>query len=303
MRYLVTGGAGFIGSNLAERLVEEGHEVIVLDKLTTGSLDNLESVKSKIDFIKSPVLDVLAKKEINNLDGIFHFGIPSSSPMYRQNPYLVGETINEFIAILELAKREGCKLVYASSSSLYNGNPTPYREDMPILVKDLYTEARYATERLVQLYYNWHKVRSIGLRFFSAYGPHEEAKKKFANLVTQFLWALKRNAKPIIYGDGEQTRDFTYVKDIVEGAVLAMMSPTKHGIFNLGSGNHYTLNEMVKILGKILGRDIKCEYTPNPLVGYVYATLADTSKAEKVLGFKARYTLEMGIKEIIEYYK
>jgi len=302
-KYLVTGGAGFIGSNLVERLVADGHKVIVLDKLSSGSLDNLRNVKEKISFIKSPVQEVLGKKEIKDLAGIFHFGIPSSSPMYKQNPYLVGEAINEFISILELAKREKCKLVYASSSSLYNGNPTPYREDMPIFVKDLYTEARYATERMVKLYHDWYKVNSIGLRFFSAYGPHEEAKKNFANLITQFLWAVKKGENPVIYGDGNQTRDFTYVKDIVEGAALAMDSSLEHDIFNLGSGDHYTLNEMVSVLGKSLGKKIKCNYVANNLLGYVYETEADTSKAEKILGFKAKYTLEMGIKEIIEYYK
>ncbi len=303
LKYLVTGGAGFIGSNLVERLVKEGKDVLVVDNLSTGSLDNLGPFRNKIDFIEAPVLEVLSKKQIKDLAGIYHFGIPSSSPLYRQNPYLVGEAINEFIAVLELAKREKCKLVYASSSSLYNGNPTPYREDMPILVKDLYTEARYATERMVKLYHDWHKVESIGLRFFSAYGPHEEAKKNFANLVTQFLWAAKKGESPVIYGDGNQTRDFTYVKDIVEGAVLAMNSTIKHDIFNLGSGNHYTINEMVELLGKILGKKIKCEHVPNPLIGYVYETKADTSKAEKILGFKAKHTLEMGIREIIKYYK
>jgi len=302
MKYLVTGGAGFIGSNMTERLVAEGHNVIVLDNLSTGNLRNLKAVKNKIKFIKSPVADIFKYKNINNLNGIYHYGIPSSTPLYRENPRLVGEAINEFNTVLELAKKEKCKFVYASSSSIYNGNQTPFTEDMPVLVKDLYTEARYAMERLAKLYFDWHRVKSIGVRFFSVYGPHEEAKKNFANLVTQFLWAAKKGEKPVIYGDGTQTRDFTYVKDIIEGCILAMNSEIENDIFNIGAGFQYTLNEMVKMLAKALDKDIKCKYVPNPIQGYVFETWADTKKAQKALGFKPQYPFEKGLKETIEYY-
>jgi len=303
LKYLVTGGAGFIGSNLTERLVSEGHEVIVVDNLSTGSLKNLRAVKDKIKFIKFPVAKILKSKAIKDLDGIYHYGIPSSTPLYRENPYFVGEAINEFIAILELAKREKCKIVYASSSSVYNGNPTPFVETMPVLVKDLYTEARYAMERLAKLYYNWYKVNVISIRFFSVYGPHEEAKKNYANLVTQFLWLAKKGQKPVIYGDGNQTRDFTFVKDIIEGCVLAMNSKVENDVFNIGAGFQYTINDMVKMLEKALNKKIECRYAPNPLQGYVYETWADTSKAQKVLGFKPQYPFEKGLEEIIQYYK
>lgn len=302
MKYLITGGAGFIGSNMAERLVGEGHQVVVVDNLSTGSLENLRAVKNKIKFIKSPAARILKNKAIKDLNGIFHYGIPSSTPLYRDNPYLVGEAINEFITILELAKREKCKLVFASSSSVYNGNPTPFTETMPVLVKDLYTEARYAMERLAKLYFDWYGVNVIGIRFFSVYGPHEEAKKNYANLATQFLWVAQKGQKPVIYGDGNQTRDFTFVKDIIEGCALAMNSKVENDVFNIGAGFQYTINDMVKMLEKALGRKIECQYVPNPLVGYVYETWADTSKAQKVLGFKPQYPFEKGLKEIIEYY-
>jgi len=302
MKYLVTGGAGFIGSNMVERLVCEGHDVIVIDNLSTGSLENLRAVEKKIKFIKAPVNDVLKKEEISDLDGIYHYGIPSSTPLYREDPYLVGEAINGFIAILELAKREKCKLVYASSSSVYNGNPTPFVETMPVLVKDLYTEARHTMERLAKLYYDWYKVKAIGIRFFSVYGPHEESKKNYANLVTQFLWLAKKGEKPVIYGDGNQTRDFTYVKDIIEGCVLAMNSDVEHDVFNIGAGFQYTINDMVKMLEDALDMEIECQYAPNPLQGYVYKTWANTGKAQEILGFKPQYPFEKGLKEIIEYY-
>jgi len=177
MKYLITGGAGFIGSNLAEELVSQNHQVIIVDNLTTGSLNNIAKIKDKITFIQANAADVLTLEQLSGINGIYHLGIPSTTLLYRNNPMLVGKAINEFIAILELAKKEKCKVVYASSSSLYNGNKPPFREDMPVLVKDFYTEARYLMERLAQLYYDFYEVQSIGFRFFSVYGPHEEAKK------------------------------------------------------------------------------------------------------------------------------
>jgi len=166
MKYLITGGAGFIGSNLAEELVRQNHQIIIIDNLTTGSLNNLAQIKDKITFIKANAADVLTLEQIHNLDGIYHLGIPSTTLLYRNNPLLVGIAINEFITILELAKREKCKVVYASSSSLYNGNKPPFYENMPVFVKDFYTEARYLMERLACLYYDFYEVQSIGFRFF-----------------------------------------------------------------------------------------------------------------------------------------
>ncbi len=300
MKYLIIGGAGFIGSNLTERLTAEGHKITVLDNLSTGSLDNLFAVKNEIKFIKAPAMNVLDVQGLNDLDGILHLGIPSTTVLYRDNHLLVGEAINEFIKVLELAKRENCRLIYASSSSVYNGNKPPFKEDMPVPVKDFYAEARYLMERLANLYYDFYKTQSIGLRFFSVYGPHEEAKKGFANLASQFLWEMKERKQPLLFGDGEQTRDFTYVDDIVEGFILSLNSNIEYDIFNLGKGECYSLNELVSILNEILGTDIKPIYVKNSLKNYVYETLADTRKARQELGFEAKISLEEGIKKLIK---
>ena len=302
MKYLVTGGAGFIGSNLVKDLVEAGHEVIVVDNLSTGSLDNLKkaSPSEKINFLEAPIIKVLELEELKGLDGIFHLGIPSSTPLYRDNPLLVGSAISEFINILELAKRENCKLVYASSSSVYNGNQAPFKEDMPVLIKDFYTEARYLMERLSELYHDFYGVKSIGLRLFSVYGPNEEAKKNFANLVSQFFWALKDGEAPVIYGDGSQTRDFLYVADAVKGFVMGMNSPIEFDILNLGTGKSYSLNQLVTFLNDSLGTKIEAVYKENPLKNYVENTLADTGKAKEKLGWSAEISLEEGIKKLLE---
>lgn len=299
MKYLVTGGAGFIGSNLVEDLVKDGHNIIVIDNLSTGSLDNLSSVRDKIKFIKTSCSEALKFKELEGIDGIYHYGIPSTTQLYRNDRSLVGKAVSEFIEILELAKRENCKVVYASSSSVYNGNTPPFKEDMPVMIKDFYTEARYLMERMARLYNDFYNVKSVGFRFFSVYGPHEEAKKNFANLVSQFIWDIKKGKSPLIYGDGTQTRDFTYVDDINNGFKLGMKSNIACDIFNLGTGECYNLNELVDIINKILGTDVKPVYKENPLINYVQETLADTSKAEKRLGFKAEISLREGIKKLL----
>ncbi|MCK5044443.1 NAD-dependent epimerase/dehydratase family protein [Candidatus Parcubacteria bacterium] len=299
MKYLVIGGAGFIGSNLAENLVKEGHEVIVVDNLSTGSLDNLASIKDKVKFIEAPAMDVLELPELKNLDGIFHLGMPSTTLLYRENKLLIGEAVNEFIKVLELAKRENCRLIYASSSSVYNGNKPPFKEDMPVFIKDFYTEARYLMERLAKLYYDFYQVKSIGLRFFSVYGPHEEAKKDFANLISQFLWEIRAGNQPLLFGDGEQTRDFTWVGDIIDGFMLSMNSDIEYDVFNLGKGECYSLNELVSLLNKILGTNISSTYVKNTFKNYVYETLADTDKAKQGIGFEAKISLKQGIRKLI----
>ncbi|ABK14846.1 NAD-dependent epimerase/dehydratase family protein [Methanothrix thermoacetophila] len=297
MTALVTGGAGFIGSNLVEELVRSGEDVIVLDNLQTGSLRNLEGLDVEIVTMSCndiPRLDV-------NADRIFHLGIPSSSPMYRDNPFLVGEALNGFVAVMELARRCDARVVYASTSSLYNGLEPPHREDMEIKVTDYYTEARFAMERIAELYRKLFGVSSLGMRFFSVYGPKEESKGRYANMVTQFLWGMMRKETPVIYGDGSQTRDFIYVRDVVRALILAMDSDY-NGVLNIGTGRAHSFNDVIHILGRRLGVEVRPRYVENPIKNYVQHTLADISKAEICLGFRAAYSLEDGINEIIQYY-
>jgi len=300
MEFLVTGGAGFIGSNLVERLVTEGHAVTVLDNLHTGSEQNISSVRDKIKFINGNAGKI---SELNQkFDGIFHNGIYSSSPMYRENLHLVGQIIDEFISILEYARRNNSKVVFASSSSVYSGLTPPHRENMPIKVTDFYTEARLPLERLGELYHSLYGVSVIGLRYFSVYGPHEESKGKYANLITQFLWSLKKGQPPVIFGDGNQKRDFTYVDDIVDANLLSMNSKIGFDVFNAGTGSTYTINQMYSILSKKMGASMEPKYVQNPIKNYVQYTQADTNKAEKILGFKAKLDLSSGIDRLLEYY-
>ncbi len=298
--FIVTGGAGFIGSRLVKRLLKKGCEVIVIDNFHTGSISNLDEVLDEIKMVEGRSRKILELK--NEVNGVFHLGIYSSSPMYRINPSLVSEVVEDAIAVLEYCKKARCHLVYASTSSLYNGNPLPYREDMPVFVTDYYTEARYYLERLSELYRNMHGVRSTGLRLFSVYGENEIPKGKYANMVSQFIWHMLKGEVPVIYGDGSQTRDFIYVEDVVN-AFLVSMHSEEDGIFNVGTGIETSFNQLFNMIKDVLGPELEPKYVPCPIKNYVYRTKADTTKAETRLGFKARTSLEDGIRKLVSYYK
>jgi len=296
MNVVVTGGAGFIGSNLVSGLIKE-HAVTVLDNLHTGSDDNLKDVRSEITFINDSSGNIGNRLSNSDIDTIFHLGIPSSSPMYKENPMLVGSAINDAISVFEFAKKTGAKVVFASSSSLYNGLPTPNREDMDVMVADYYAEARLGIERIAELYHQLYGIDVVGLRFFSVYGPHERAKGIYANIVSQFLWEMQDGRTPVIYGDGEQTRDFTFVGDVVRACILAMEKDVS-GVFNVGTGVSHSFNDVVVTLNGVLGTDIEPQHIDNPVENYVAHTLADLTKVKAALGFRSEYSLEDGIREI-----
>ena len=170
---------------------------------------------------------------------------------------------------------------------------------MPIFVKDYYAEARYYMERLAALHYQWHHTKSIGLRLFSVYGPKEKAKGEYANLVSQFLWWMQKGESPVLYGDGEQRRDFIYVDDVLNGFLLAFNADINYALLNVGTGVSYSLNELVDILNDVLKTDISPVYTENVIKGYVHETLADTAKAKEVLGFESSISLKEGIQLLV----
>jgi len=299
MKILVTGALGFIGSNITERLVKEGHEVVALDNMHTGSDANIAAVKGRIRVIKADA--GAAGKMGERFDAILHNGVYSSSPMYRKEPEITARAMADWISILEYVRKHECRLVFASSCSVYNGNKLPFKEDMPIRVTDFYTEVRYGMERLADLYNQFYGIKTTGLRYFSVYGPHEQAKKTYANVITQFLWAMRKGERPVILGDGKQTRDFVYVEDVVEANLLALKAG-RHGIFNVGTGKAATFNEVLALLNRELGTSVEPAYEKNGIKNYVAATLADTSKAKKELGFTARVGLEDGIRRLVGHY-
>ncbi|MDE1828394.1 MAG: NAD-dependent epimerase/dehydratase family protein [Candidatus Micrarchaeota archaeon] len=298
LNVVVTGGAGFIGSNLAERLSKENN-VTIIDTLHSGSLENLEAIKDKVTFIKARAGEI--EKFAKAPDLIFHLGMYSSTPMYREDNMRVAEVVEDSVRLFRYAADKKVKVVFASSSSIYNGHKMPYREESFPFVTDFYTEARYFAERIAELYHNMEGLDAIGLRLFAVYGPHERAKKTFANLVSQFMWSLLEDKPPIVYGDGTQTRDFTYVDDIVDAFLLATRQ-SGYDVFNAGTSKNYTMNELVSKLNAAMGKNIAPKYIETPIKNYVTGTLADTTKSERVLGFKAKVTLDEGIERLLGYY-
>lgn len=305
---LVTGGAGFIGSNIVEELVDKGVETVVLDDLFLGSEDNLSEVRDEIKFIEGSVLDEEAVREaIEGCDTVFHQAARSSSPMHQENPH-EGARVNVegFVNTAEIAIEEGVeKIVYASTSSMYGSVEPPHQEDMGEVPTNRYTASKMSRERYAEVYSYNDRIQTTGLRYFSVYGPHERSKGKYANIVTQFLWKMMDGERPVIWGDGSQTRDFTFVKDVVKANMLAAdrRDEIDGRYFNIGTGRDVSFNQVVEKLNEILGTDIEPEHVENPREKYVETTKADISSAREDLGYEPEYSFEEGLERTVEYYR
>jgi UDP-glucose 4-epimerase len=300
-RFIVTGGAGFIGSNLVQRLLAMGDEVAVVDNLHTGNEKNLLFANGAKGF---ELIDASCEKMLpidGKIDGIYHLGIYSSSPMYKEHPELMAAAGAGFVNIMELARKHSCKVVFASTSSLYNGQLPPHCEDMEVLPLDFYTEVRLFMERLSYVYSSMYGIESAGMRFFSVYGPHEEAKGKYANLVSQFIWSIAKDEAPVVFGDGLQSRDFTYVSDIVDACMIAMENKGLTGPVNAGTGKIANMLETIALINAAMGKNIAPKLVPNTIKNYVAHTQADISKISK-FGYSPKVDLKSGIKKCVEYY-
>jgi UDP-glucose 4-epimerase len=301
MKFLVTGGAGFVGSNIVLRLIEDGYEVVALDDLSLGRLPE----DRKVAFVRGDVRDKEKLDSIcKDVDSVFHDAAWSSSPMFSPDPR-EGVDINilGFMNIAEAARKYDFPVVYASTSSLYSRSSPPHREDQPVSPNSFYELSFYGREAVAKLYSNLYGLKLIGLRYFSVYGPGEEHKGKFANNITQFLLDFMSGRSPIIYGDGTQTRDFTFVEDVVEANMLAMKSGLKGEVINVGTGVSTSFNDMLAILKRQLKINMMPNYVPNPVKNYVMHTKADTTKAQRLLNFYAKVSLVEGIRRTVEYHK
>lgn len=299
---IISGAAGFIGSNLVSR-ASSSSSVIAVDNLHTGNTGNLKTLieAKKVSFREMDSSSISSIKE--KVDAVFHLGFYSASPMYRNDPFLVSEVVKGMISVLEYARKNDSKVVFSSTSSIYNGIKPPHREDIIPGVTDFYTEARIAAERVSELYVKLYGLSVSAMRFFSVYGEHEEYKKTYANLVTQFYWDMLKGQNPVIYGDGEQRRDFVYVGDVVEALLLAHDRNRGYNVYNVGYGTNYSLNEMVLKLNAAMGTSIQPKYVEMPVKNYVMETLADIRKSKDKLGFQARVNLDEGISKLILYYR
>jgi UDP-glucose 4-epimerase len=301
MKILVTGGAGFIGSNIANTLSRDKNAtVIAFDDLSLGRPTNL---LRDVKFVKGSIMDFELTLEVGRgCDYIFHSAAKSSSPMFKDDPRN-GVDINAlgFMNVVESAKRNHVKkVIFASSSSLYNGLPIPFKESDIITPKTFYEASFYCREILAKTYYYQNGLNLVGLRYFSVYGPHEEHKGKFANNISQFLWSMTNGQSPVIYGDGTQTRDFTFVDDVVQANILALQSEEmEFGIYNIGTGIETSFSRLVEIINRHLGTNIQATYVDNPIKNYVQKTKAEITLAKMELGYEPKFGLDDGISVLI----
>jgi len=291
---LVTGGAGFIGSNLALELEKQGYNVIVTDNLLTGTKDNLKDFKGKILNI-----DVSKPFEIKEeLDIIFHQAA-ITDPRFKDDDEMLRANLEGFKNIIQLAKKNNAKLIYASTANLYGNGKTPMNEEQEKELITTYGKSKLEMDNIAtQLKDTMHIV---GLRYFNVFGERESYKGRAASMIYHLSKEMKENKKPRIFKHGEQKRDHIYVKDVIEATIKA--KEAKSGIYNIGTGIATSFNELINILNEVLNKNLDPEYFDNPYNPKTYQanTQADISLAEQHLKWKARYPLKQGIKEYMQW--
>ena len=302
-KILVTGGAGFIGSNFCN-LNKDRYEITALDNLFLGDERNLDA---DITFIKGDAGKMEDLDKAGPVDYVVHLAGTSSAPMFMGDGLVEGylNSVRSFLTALEWARKNGAKkFLYASTSSLYGNNPLPLTEDQHVTPLNHYAVTKEMYEHAGACYNKvYPEMDIIGFRFMSVYGPNEEAKGIYANLVSQFCWDYARGKEPVIYGDGSQTRDFTNVRDVVAALTLAIETNKKLGaeVFNIGTGRAVSLNEICEALETAFDNGVKARHIENPVKeGYVRGQWADISKIRETLGYEPTVKLEDGIKEQVE---
>ncbi|WP_435064859.1 NAD-dependent epimerase/dehydratase family protein [Halobaculum sp. EA56] len=299
-RVLVTGGAGFIGSNLANHLADD-NDVIALDNEYLGTPSNLTD---DVEYVNGDVLD---DDLPTNVDVVFHLAALSSRQMLEENPRQGARVnIEGFVNVVEQAHDDGCDtVVYASTSSAYGSRTEPSPEDMDLEASTGYDASMLGRERYAEYYSDFYDdLTCAGMRFFSVYqgyGGNEEHKGEYANTVSQFADTIAHGESPVLWGDGSQTRDFTHVNDIVNGLVTAADHELT-GVYNLGTGDPYSFNEMVGLINDVLGTDVEPVYEPIPLENYVHDTCADISKIRAATGWEPEISFEEGIRRVCAPY-
>jgi len=297
MKFVVTGGAGFIGSHLAKYLVKNNHKVVILDNLVRGSLTNMGEIKNEIEFHK---VDISNFDEIDSVidkpDGIFHQAALASIPQSFKEPERYHE-VNTLGSenIFKLGKKHGVKVVFASTSSVY-GDQThfPVSEDADTHPLNPYGQSKLDAEKIASKYAaEDHQI--IGLRYFNVFGIGQNP--AYAGVIPKFIERLSQHKPPIIEGDGTQIRGFTYVDDVIQANMLAFQSNTNHAFINIASEKMTTINELAEIMIKLSGLDVKPIYD-KPRKGDIKKSNADISKAKKLLRWTPNITLEEGLKKI-----
>lgn len=305
--YLVTGGAGFIGSNIVEELLAQGASVRVIDNFATGKRGNIEPFRARIDFREVDICDLESLKgTVRGADFVLHQAaipsVPKSviDPITSHNADLTGT-----LHVLWAAKEAGVKrVVYAASSSAYGDSPQlPKREDMPPKPISPYGLMKYVGEEYCRLFTQLYGLETVSLRYFNVFGPRQDPSSQYSGVLSRFITAMLSGQRPVIFGDGEQSRDFTYVSNVVQGNLLACHAPGVAGkVYNLACGRRIDLNHVVRLLNGILGTDLQPIYEA-PRVGDIKHSLAGISRAAADLGFSPAVHFEEGLQMTVNWYR
>jgi nucleoside-diphosphate-sugar epimerase len=302
--YLVTGGAGFIGSHLAEELVRRGHRVRVVDNLITGKRRNLDHIRG-VEFLEGDLaaLDV-ARRAVDGVEYVLHQAAIPSVPRSVKDPLASNQAnVTATLNVLLAARDAGVKrLVYAGSSSVYGDTPTlPKREDMPTKPLSPYALQKLAAEQYCQLFTRLYGFETVTTRYFNVFGPRQDPGSPYSGVISLFSTAILAGRQPVIYGDGGQTRDFTYVANVVDGVLRACEAPKAAGeVINVAMGGRISLNELLRVLDKICGTRTEAIYK-EPRAGDVRDSQADISKAEALLGYRPIVQFEEGLTRTLDW--
>jgi len=306
MRYLVTGGAGFIGSNTVDELVRRGHDVVALDDLSTGKAENLAQAKTKIKLIQESIMNLDAVREAcRNVDCVIHLAAQTSVPRSVKDPIETNLiNVNGTLNILVAARDAKVKrVVFASSCAVYGKTSVlPIREGAALSPISPYGLSKQIGEAYGRVFQELYGLEFISLRYFNVFGPRQDPSSPYSGVLSVFNAALLDNAQPTVYGDGEQSRDFVYVGNVVEANLLAAEARGAPGLaINIGTGNRCTLNQTIALLEKITGRTARAKYAA-PREGDIRDSQADISLAKEVLGYHPRFGFEEGLKRTWDWF-
>lgn len=305
--FLVTGGAGFIGSHLVAALVERGERVRVLDNFSTGQRQNLAPFQAKIDLIEGDLRHPEdCKRACDGIEIIFHEGAVPSVPRSVEDPVMTHQAnIDGTFNILEAARLAKCRrLVYAASSSAYGDTPTlPKHEGMLPQPLSPYGVHKLAAEFYCRAYYECFGFQTLALRYFNVFGPRQNPKSQYAAAIPAFVTSILAGQPPTVYGDGEQTRDFTYIANIVHANLLAAKAEKTCGqVINVACGERITINRIISRINEYLGKDVRPQYVPKR-PGDIRDSFADINLAKKVIGFEPQVLFDEGLRRTIDWYR
>jgi nucleoside-diphosphate-sugar epimerase len=307
MRYLVTGGAGFVGSNTVDELVRRGHSVVVLDDLSSGKEDNLAEIRNKITFIKGSITDIeVVRKAMHEAEYVLHLAARTSVPRSVKDPVETNRinidgTLNVLVAAKELKVK---RVVFSASSSAYGETPTlPKVETMQPQPISPYGVTKYVGELYAQTFGRCYGLENVSLRYFNIFGPRQDPSSPYTGVLAKFCSSFLDETQPVIFGDGEQTRDFTYVDNAVQANLLACEAPNVSGkVFNVGCGCRISLNAVLVALRKMEVQSLEVRYEP-PREGDIRDSQADISQAREFLGYDPQIDFAEGLKRTFDWYR